>query len=84
VRLAARPFFFDFSGRPPFEVPVMKLAGLFLALPLLAACERNPDTPTAEESRQLDDAANLLNQAPENLDAVDDGALNPAEPDNRA
>lgn len=60
----------------------MKFAYLVLALPLFAGCERNPDTPTVEESRQLDDAADLLNQAPGNLDAVDDSALNSAEPDN--
>ena len=54
----------------------MNYAYVFLALPLLATCERNPDTPTSEESRQLDDAANLLNQAPDNLDAIDDSALN--------
>ena len=62
----------------------MKFAYLFLALPLLAACERKSDTPTAEESRQLDDAANLLNQAPANLEGVDDSALNaPSNPDNQ-
>jgi hypothetical protein len=60
----------------------MKFLCLFLALPLLAACERNPDTPTAEESRQLDNAADLLNQAPANLDAVDDSAVNSTEPVN--
>jgi len=60
----------------------MKFAYLFLALNLLAACESNPETPTARESRQLDDAADLLNQAPDNLDAVDDRALNSAELDN--
>ncbi|HET6942419.1 MAG TPA: hypothetical protein VFH89_09685 [Sphingomicrobium sp.] len=60
----------------------MKLAPLVLALSLLAACERNPETPTAQESRQLDDAADLLNQAPGDLDAVDDRALNSAELDN--
>ena len=60
----------------------MKFAFLLLALPLLGGCERNPDTPTTQESRQLDDASDLLNQAPGNLDAVDDSALNSAEPDN--
>jgi hypothetical protein len=59
----------------------MKFACLFLAFSLCAACERNPDTPTAQESRQLDDAADLLNQAPGNLDAVDDSTLNSAGPD---
>lgn len=57
----------------------MKFAYVLLAFSLLGACEGNPDTPTTEESRQLDDAANLLNQAPANLEAVDDSALDPAD-----
>ncbi len=76
------PFFFDICKGPLFQGAVMKFAYLFLALPLLGGCERNPDTPTAQESRQLDDASDLLNQAPGNLDAVDDSALNSAGPDN--
>ena len=42
---------------------------------LLGGCDREPAAPTAEENRQLDDAANLLNEAPANLDAVDDMGL---------
>jgi hypothetical protein len=58
----------------------MKFVYLLLLFLLLAACERSSDTPTTEESRQLDDAANQLDQAPQNLEAVDDSALNaPAE-----
>jgi hypothetical protein len=80
VRVAARPLFFDFWPDRAFDRPVMKPAYLLLLLLLLAACERRSDTPTTEESRQLDDAANLLEQAPQNLEAVDDSALNsPAE-----
>ena len=45
------------------------------ALVLLTGCDREPASPTAEENRQLDDAANLLNEAPANLDAVDDMGL---------
>ena len=45
---------------------------VFLALPLLTACERDPGTPTVEENRQLDEAGQMLNEAPANLEAVDD------------
>ena len=76
MRVAARPPFFDFCPDRAFDRPVKKVAYLLLLLPLLAACERSSDTPTTEESRQLDDAANLLDQAPQNLEAVDDSALN--------
>lgn len=54
----------------------MKFAFPFLALVALAACTRHSDTPTAEESRQLDNASELLNQAPQNLEGVDDSGLN--------
>jgi hypothetical protein len=47
---------------------------VLLAL-VLSGCQRDPAAPTAEEDRQLDEAANLLNQAPANLEAIDDGAL---------
>lgn len=42
---------------------------------LLGGCNQEPAGPTAEENSQLDDAANLLNEAPANLDAVDDMGL---------
>jgi hypothetical protein len=49
---------------------------VFLLLPLiLSACQRDPAAPTAEENRGLDEAANLLNEAPANLEAIDDGGL---------
>ena len=49
---------------------------IFLLLPLaLSACQRDADAPTAEENRQLDEAANLLNEAPANLEAIDDGGI---------
>jgi uncharacterized lipoprotein YajG len=62
----------------------MRLSCLLVALGLLAACDRNPETPTAEENRQLDEAADLLNQAPANLEGVDDRALNDAAAANSA
>jgi hypothetical protein len=48
---------------------------MFLGVALLTACERNPAAPTAEESRQLDEAEQMLNEAPANLEAVDDYGL---------
>lgn len=58
----------------------MKVTHVFLVLPLMISCQRNPDMPTAEESRQLDDASNLLNQAPASLNGVDDSSLNSVAP----
>lgn len=53
----------------------MRNSAIFIALLVLAACSRDAGVPTAEENRQLDDTANLLNEAPANLDAIDDSAL---------
>ena len=53
----------------------MKLTQIFLALALLAGCQKDSSVPTAEENAQLDDAANLLNDAPADLEGVDDGGL---------
>ena len=52
-----------------------KSARLLASLALLTACNREPAVPTAEENRQLDDAANMLDRAPANLESVDDSAL---------
>ena len=52
-----------------------KSACLLASLALLTACNREPAVPTAEENRQLDDAANMLDRAPANLESVDDSAL---------
>lgn len=39
--------------------------------------------PSTEENEQLDDAANMLNEAPANLDAIDDSEVATAPaPDN--
>ena len=50
-----------------------------LALVALAACSRDASVPTSEENAQMDDAANLLDEAPDALDAIDDGELNAAD-----
>ena len=35
--------------------------------------------PTSEENAQMEDAANLLDQAPDDLEAIDNGGLNAAD-----
>lgn len=50
---------------------------MILVLGGVCGCNREQPTPTAAESRQLDDAANLLNEAPANLEGIDDSALAP-------
>jgi hypothetical protein len=55
----------------------MKIAIPILCLALLAGCS-DPAVPTTEENRQLDDASAMLNEAPANLEAVDDGGLGSA------
>ena len=52
------------------------MKSLLLLVPLLiSGCQRDPAAPTAEENRQLDEAANLLNEAPANLETIDDSGL---------
>ena len=53
----------------------MKIAIPFICLTLLTGCSDGPAVPTSEENRQLDDASAMLNEAPANLEAVDDGGL---------
>ena len=67
-----------------FLVSAMKRSLVPLALLFLTSCGNDPAAPTAEENRQLDEAANMLNQAPANLEAIDDsglGAANGSEED---
>lgn len=52
----------------------MRISFFFICLLPLAACQEEA-VPTAQENAQLDDAANLLNGAQENLESVDDGGL---------
>jgi len=57
---------------------MIRIASLFLCLLPLAGCQKDAPVPTAQENAQLDDAANLLNIAPADLEAVDDGGLGSA------
>jgi hypothetical protein len=57
----------------------MRRLTTILALLALAACSREDAVPTSEENAQMEDASNLLDQAPNALDAVDDGGLNAAD-----
>lgn len=57
----------------------MRRSTTILALVALAACSRDAAVPTSEENAQMEDAANLLDQAPNDLDAIDDGGLNAAD-----
>ena len=56
----------------------MKIAIPILWLALLSGCSDDPAVPRTEENRQLDDASAMLNEAPANLEAVDDGGLGSA------
>jgi hypothetical protein len=56
----------------------MKIAIPIVCLALLTGCSDDPTVPTTEENRQLDDASAMLNEAPANLEAVDDGGLGSA------
>jgi len=56
----------------------MKIAIPIVWLALLTGCSDDPTVPTTEENRQLDDASAMLNEAPANLEAVDDGGLGSA------
>ena len=52
-----------------------RITCLFLCLLPLAGCQKEASVPTEQENAQLDDAANLLNGAQDNLEGVDDGGL---------
>jgi len=56
----------------------MRISTFFVCLTLLTGCSDNPAVPTSEENRQLDDASAMLNEAPANLEVVDDGGLGSA------
>ena len=45
------------------------------ALALTAACDRSSEVPSAEQGRQMNEAAEMLDQAPGSLSNVDDAGL---------
>jgi hypothetical protein len=53
----------------------MRRSTTILALVALAACSRDPAVPTSEENAQMDDAANLLDEASNALEGIDEGEL---------
>ena len=63
------------KGRMPHRACGPFLFGLALAL---AACG-DRSVPSAQENAQLDDAANMLNEAEEALEGIDANALEGAE-----
>ena len=52
--------------------------GPFLLALMLAACG-NGTKPSAEENRELDNAAEMLDAAPQMLSNIDENALGPTE-----
>jgi hypothetical protein len=61
------------KGRMP-----IRACGPFLLALLLGSCG-DRSTPSAEENRQLDNAAEMLDSAPGELANIDANALGPAE-----
>jgi hypothetical protein len=61
------------KGRMPYLA-----CGPFLLAALLASCG-DKSMPSAEENRQLDNAAELLNSAPDELANIDENALGTTE-----
>jgi hypothetical protein len=59
------------------RMPVLACGPFLLAL-LLGSCG-DRSTPSAEENRQLDNAAEMLDSAPGELANIDANALGPAE-----
>ena len=61
------------KGRMPYLA-----CGPFVFALLLGACG-NRTAPSAEENRQLDNAAEMLDAAPQTLENVDTNALSPVD-----
>ncbi len=75
------------SGARPFSLRrlVARTATMrhysYIAFALLAACGSGQPVPTDTENAQLDEAANMLDRADDNLANADDAQLPTAEPD---
>lgn len=52
---------------------------LYAALALVSACGSGPEAPSTEQNRQMDEAAEMLNQAPDSLSNIDDSAVRNSE-----
>ena len=59
------------------RMPLLACGPFLLAL-LLCGCG-NGTSPSAEENRQLNNAAEMLDEAPQMLSNIDENALGPAE-----
>jgi hypothetical protein len=62
---------------------VMRSILLMALLVPATACSRDAPVPTTEENEQMDAAANLLDQADDDLESIDDGGLNAAQANER-
>lgn len=54
---------------------VLRTAIPIALLALAAACQGETDAPSAEQNRDMDRAAEMLDKAPDSLSQVDDGGL---------
>ena len=75
------PFFVSADMLGAFTVirSILLTALLFSA----TACSRDAPVPTTEENEQMDAAANLLDQADDDLESIDDDGLNTAQANER-
>ena len=60
------------------RTPVLA-CGLFLCVTTVASCGSENTTPTPEQNRQLANADELLNSAPNTLSNIDENALSAPE-----
>jgi hypothetical protein len=65
------PLFFSYCVAMLARVVIVS-AGL-----LLAACERDSAAPTSEQNHDLDAASRMLDEAPSDLNRIDENALLP-------
>jgi hypothetical protein len=75
------PFFVSADMLGAFTV--IRSILLTALLVLATACSRDAPVPTTEENEQMDAAANLLDQADDDLESIDDDGLNTAQANER-